>query len=177
MGQYLSICLRHSIDVDRKEAERACGSYKEAVTKLTDWLGGNEELFHIEASDTIISFTLKPKVAMNHIADLLRRFYNLYYGHPDEEVMEQIEKCADWDEVLKLADRRCFEAFQEHHRYDYLYVKGHSVNYRVYTILLTVEGKIEMECYGQTFTLLDRLLHEKLSSNPLATLLTTIITE
>lgn len=177
MGQYLSICLRHTIDVDRKEAENAYGSYDDAIAKLTYWLGDNRELFHIESTDDIISITLRPEIAMNHIVDLLNRFYVLYYGHTDEEVMEKIEKCSNWDEVLKWADRKCFEAFQENHSYDYLYVNGHRIYYRMYTILLTLEGKIEMECYGKTFELLDRLLREKLSSNPLASLLTTIITD
>ncbi|MDE6337204.1 MAG: hypothetical protein K2L34_11605 [Muribaculaceae bacterium] len=177
MGQYLSICLRHSIDVDRKEAENAYGSYDEAIVKLTEWLGGNQELFFIKSTDNIISFALKPEIVMNHIVDLLNRFYELYYGYTDEEVIEKIEKCTNWDEVLELADRNCFEAFQEYHSYDYLYVNGRSIHYRMYTILLSVEGKIEMECYGKTFELLDRLLREKLSFNPLASLLTTIITD
>ena len=79
-----------------------------------------------------------------------------------------------------MAERRCFECYQE----------GYSISYPIYGekkfeyatvmvdhILLSLAGKIMMECYDDMFAFFTRLIRERMASYKLADSLLVYITQ
>ena len=166
MGQYLTIGIATHIVTDKERAERLFGNiddFKSAFEKEFN----ESNIYQMRETDTAIVFDLKSAVAEPELMDFVRAFYELRYENKRdyEDVLEALSKENTLQGWLNIADEKRFECFQtdEYVRYPiespnpfcdlYLSIKQ---------IILSIDGKIIMECYHDLFAFFTRLLQEKL---------------
>lgn len=134
----------------------------------------DENLFDFHEDEEGIYFSIKPDVLTKYLYALLKRFYAMRYseGHDydSEEALKAVEGCKDINEITALLKEKTFQTFQEGFHYDYVKatrtIGGMLVT--VKSIILSVDGKIIMECYGELFRFFTRLILEKLGDIPLS---------
>ena len=107
--------------------------------------------------------------------NFLQDFYEMRYSKEIEERtigMETIKSMTSMDEWLRYAKTNscyCFQ-FDEFVHIDTPYPGGwtHSLEASAEQIILSLDGKIIMECYGELFKFFTKLIKERLSKYKLA---------
>lgn len=174
MGQFLCIGIYTQIRASRKDAEYQYHSVDECCEHIIKDKELDEALYDFSEDDEDIYYTLKPEILWRDVAALTKRFYAMRYrpGHEYDSDLakEALDKCQNCQEVMDLVRRKSFQCFQEGFTYDYVTATrtlgGMLIS--VKSIILSMDGKIIMECYGELFRFLTRLIREKLSDIPLA---------
>lgn len=174
MGRYLEIGIVTSMAVSKTEAEKRFGDIDTLKSKMTKFVG-DPSLFKIKESDNVIIFTLDEKTAYENIGSFVKEFYELCIDKREmpyaKEAEKEISDYSDWKSMMELAkDKSCYN-FQISEDYGYLYYGSFYNDYiRVYidSIMLVMQGKIELEVEGGLFKVFEKLLREKLAPNPLS---------
>ena len=162
MGQYLTIGIATHIVADKERAERLFGNvddFKSAFEKEFN----DSNIYQMKETDTTIVFDLKPDVAEPELLDFVRAFYELRYAKKRDynDVLEALSKENTLQGWLNIADEKRFECFQtdEYVRYPIESPSPFSNLYiNVEQIILSIDGKIVMECYNDLFAFFTRLL-------------------
>lgn len=174
MGQFLCIGIYTQIRASRKAAESQYHSIDECRENIVKSKGLDESLYDFHEDEENIYYTLKSDILGRDIVALTKRFYEMRYGVGDKydsaAALEALEKCQNGQDVMALLQRKCFQCFQNGCTYDYVTatrsIGGMLIDVR--SIILSIDGKIIMECYGELFSFFTRLIQEKLSDIPLS---------
>ena len=186
MGQYLAIGIASAIGVDKQKAEKefkGLENFKNAFEKEFNQRG----IYQLNETETFIQFDLKPEIAQKEWEEFIRSFYELRYKSDDvyineyNEALEEIGNEHDLKGWLNLAKEKCFGCYQMTELYFYPMDNPYSFKGCTYVgmdmVILSLDGKIFMECYGSLFDFLTRIIREKLSRFSLADSLFLYITD
>ena len=186
MGQYLAIGIASAIGVDKQKAEKefkGLDYFKNAFEKEFNQRG----IYQLNETETFIQFDLKPEIAQKEWEEFIQSFYELRYNSDDlypehsNEALEEIGNEHDLQGWLNLAKERRFECYQMTELYYYPMDNPLSFDGYSYVgmdmVVLSLDGKIFMECYGSLFDFLTRIIREKLSRFSLSDSLFLYITD
>jgi hypothetical protein len=155
MGQYLAVAIATEMTVYKPTARKQAFTPQD-VTKA---LGAKGDIYDFSDTTDAWTWTIKQSVIEAELLPFLETIYaNLYaVGKSDyQEVLAKLRELPP-TEWLTFTDDEGFEAFQSN---DYgenytvsLSDKGQSIEIEIneQSIILALEGKISMECYGQLF--------------------------
>ena len=176
MGQYLTIGLLTSIAIDKERARKESSATPEEVRDVVQKVYNQSGIYDLVEDDDAVYLKLKPEVANAEMVDFLEDFYRLRYGEKDwsgKADMGKIKSRKTLEEWLELADGSCMEAFQLD-RYVWVStpfrreVWRYQLDTGATQIILSIDGKILMECYKDLFDFLTRMIRERLSKYRLA---------
>lgn len=178
MGQYLTIGIATVISISKDRAKReALSITPEKIRETLESYYNKSGIYTVEETGGSVSLRLRPEVAEADLLDLLRDFYAIRYTGNGKikrivELMDELRSHTKWDEWMEIANDKRYECFQ-HDQYVITstpYQGGwtSSLTTHVEQIILSIDGKIIMECWGNLFEFFARLIKEKLSNYRLA---------
>jgi hypothetical protein len=160
MGQNLATGLVLQMQVDKQEADRYKLSLEEVMAKMRQEMRLNTDLYAVTTTKTAWFFELKPEIVTAQLQPFLKDFYAAFYKNGHSETAEVLESLVN----LNPQD---LEAFLEEESWDCFqgdeYAEGLSLHFedkdfrprlrlsRNFCVILALEGKIGMECYGEQF--------------------------
>ena len=176
MGQYLTIGLLTSIAIDKERARKNASATPEEVKDALQKAYNQSGIYELGEDENAVYLRLKPEVANPEMAAFIEDFYRLRYGEAENEwkkAMDEIKNCRSLSEWLKLADERSVYLFQSD---DFVWVATpfrrevwrHMLETRATQIMLSMDGKILMECFGSICGFFTRMIRERLSKYQLA---------
>ena len=175
MGQYLTIGIATKISVSKDEARREASATPEKIKEALELNYNKSGIYTVEETEGSVFLALRPEVAEAELVDLLQDFYALRYSGKDEyikEMMDTLKNHTKWEEWKEIADEKRFCYFQQD---PYVITSTpcpggwtNSLTTYVEQFLLSADGKIIMECWGNLFRFFTRLIKERLSKYELA---------
>ena len=176
MGQYLTIGLVTKFIIDKERAKQQASASTEDVKEALQKHHNQSGIYSLKENENYVYLALRPEVAEAEMTDFLRDFYALRY--PDEEErrhmvkMEAIESKQTFAEWFELAREKPCQAFQlDDFVFYYTPYPGgwtQSLDTKVEQIILSLDGKIIMECYNGVFEFFGSIIKERLSKYRLA---------
>lgn len=171
MGQYLTIGLVTEFAISKQRAKQQASATPEEVKVALQNYRNQSGIYNLEEDDNYVFLSLKPEIAEEEMVDFLNDFYALRY--PDERQrnrmadMKTIGSLKTYNEWLELAEKKQYQAFQlDGYVFDHTpFPRGwtNSLETSVNQIILSLDGKIIMECYDDLFVFFTNLIKEKLS--------------
>lgn len=185
MAQYVSIGIHTRVEAyvgAFKAGGIPAAIWKEVVAAHLDL---DESLYDFDLQGDTFVATLKPDIDFQNLYPLLKETYPLYYQTAPARYQEEIEstlnsikECKDWADFTALAEKKEEFLFSSA-TYDFMYpeiVFRCKVMLYLKSICISSEGKIVSEGIDHLLEMSTRLVREKLSSNPLASVLRVFIT-
>ena len=176
MGQFLTIGLVTSYIISKQRANQQASATPEAVKDVMQKRYNQSGIYNLKENEHCVYLELKPEVAEAEMIDFLNDFYALRY--PDEKRrnimadMKVIGSMTTFEEWMKLAEKKEYQAFQfdDYVNYYTPFPGGwrDELDTSVEQIILSLDGKILMECYGELFGFFTKLIRERLSKYKLA---------
>ncbi len=171
MGRYLAIGLRLETAVKKEDVKEHLDRLSlEDVCKQVESKLHLENIYTRQDTDNYYVFRIKDSLLEEELIPFLKKFYELRYKFGDEydvqEVMETLSKESTLKERLALLERKRFQTYQEGSDVDYLRVEGgwsHEVYCFSNCAVLSIDGKIMMECYKGLFEFFRCSIIEQLS--------------
>jgi len=157
MGQFLATGIITQCAAEKKNMLKYNITKEELLEQMQKQLHFAPEIYDLTESEKYYIFDLQPDVFQIQLIPFLEKYYlNLHLKNTEyQDVIEMLSKTPA-NEWIEKAKRKSFEAFQfdEYGTEDFLDFKKDflpSVRIGYDSILLSLEGKIMMECYGQHF--------------------------
>lgn len=173
MGQFLCIGLNVKIVAEKKRMGNDPGKIEQAKRLLEEKLSVDGLYECVETEDCYV-YSLKPELLEQELLPFLKNFYQIRYSEKDSRdekfVLESLSACSTPEEWMKIAKEKRFESYQMdvHEVYvntgtfrSYFYA-------RVQNILLSMDGKIIMECYESLLRFFTECIKERLHKFRLA---------
>jgi len=163
MGQFLTTAITTSFRVGDKTLQQISDNEAEAKRKLLDaFVGTNDDIFDITKKDDTHIFSIKEDILKKEWLSFLTQFYRDFYGESHAESQIVLEALGELDtpkKYIELAGKSEYECYQQD-RYagEYIYIDNQRISIGYEPIMLTLEGKIMMECYGEHFTFLEKMI-------------------
>ena len=173
MGQYLTIGIATKISVSKDEAKRQASATPEKIKDALEFHYNKSGIYTVEETEGSVFLELRPEVAEAELVDLLQDFYALRYSEKDiRKMMDTLKNHTKWEEWKEIADEKRFYYFQQD---PYVIISTpcpggwtDSLTTYVEQFLLSADGKIIMECWGNLFCFFTHLIKERLSKYQLA---------
>ena len=175
MGLYLTIGILTRIKISKDWARKQASATPEDVKKTLLEHYNQKGIYNLVEDDYYVSLKLKPEIAEPEMIDFLHDFYEMRYSKEKMRVytnMEDIKQRKTLDEWLEYAKAKKNFAFQ-FDEFIHLYTPyprgwSQSLDTSGEQIILSLDGKIIMECYGELFSFFTKLIKDKLSKYKLA---------
>lgn len=184
MGQFLCLGIRTALSVKRKGLGPWGHLTYEKVKKDVESQLVPPSLYDIEEREDEVVYFLKADVAKEEFVPFIKEFYKDRYdeiGHKcDQNVaLEEIEKLHNLSEWIDLARGKRFESYQlsGHGAYVNVYNGNDWIRASEQAIILSLTGKVWMECYRPLFEFLLSTLKVRYSQYKLKNALSIFITE
>lgn len=182
MGCFLVIGIATEIVANKAEAEKqfkGIENFKAAFEKKFNANG----IYQMKETESRIVLELIPEIVEKEWVEFIQAFYGIRYA-PDESdhqfALEAISKENNVEAWYKLAEEKCLESYQELPLYYYPMESpsfwGH-FHVGMDFIILSLDGKIIMECYDSLFEFFTRIIREKLANYLLSDSLFVYISE
>jgi hypothetical protein len=181
MGRFLVIGIATRMVADKEECEKAFKGV-DGLKAAMEQQFNSKGIYQMNETESKVILELKPEVAEKEWIDFIRAFYDIRYIDYEEQddVFEELSQKNNLKDWLEIAERKEFEGYQAT-RFYYFPMDSPSAFYDAYVrmdmVILSLDGKIMMECYDGLFSFFTRLIREKLSSYRLADSLFVDITE
>lgn len=173
---YLTIGILTKIAINKERARRQASAEPEGVKNALMEHYNQSGIYDMEEDDDYVTLVLKPEIAEPELVDFLQDFYEMRY--PEESVrniytkMEELKALNTWDEWMEYAREKQCQAFQmdEYIHLSTPYPGGwtRSLDTSAEQVILSLDGKIIMECYGELFEFFTTLIKDKLAKYKLA---------
>lgn len=177
MGQYLAVGLRLKASV-RKEKQLDGKSVGEILGKVEDKYNLSE-IYERREEETYYEYSIKKEVLDKELVPLIEKFYALRYTKGERtdaaNVIETLKALPDTSARLELLNDRRYQTYQAGNDMDYFYIDVFPpMEIRVcsYNVILSIDGKIAMECYGRAFDFFSRCIAAQLQEFALSKALT-----
>lgn len=181
MGCFLAIGIATRMVADKERYARAFKGV-EGLKAAMEQQFNSSGIYQMIETESKVVLELKPEVAEKEWIDFIRAFYDIRYTDYEErdmilEELSQKDNLRDWYEIAAC---KKYEGYQAIDFYFYP-LEGSSSFYHPYVfmdmVILSLDGKIMMECYWSLFEFFTRIIREKLSNYRLADSLFMDITE
>ena len=177
MGQYLAVGLRLKASV-RKEKQLDGKSVGEILGKVEDKYNLSE-IYERREEETYYEYSIKKEVLDKELVPLIEKFYALRYTKDERtdaaDVIEALKALPDTSARLEMLNDRRFQTYQAGNDMDYFYIDVFpSMEIRVCSnnAILSIDGKIAMECYGRVLDFFSRCIAAQLQEFALSKALT-----
>lgn len=181
MGQFLSIGLRISAAIHKKDVKKHLDEEK----SVDDILSQIEEKYRLtdiyerKEKDDYYVYSLKKDVLDKEYIPFIEKFYALrYYGGNNLDsaaAVEKLKSLPDTSARLTLLEKKSFQTYQEGDNVDYFYPDkwcSSEICIHSYNAILSLDGKIIMECYGSVFDFFRRSIAAQMTEFELSKALT-----
>lgn len=171
MGQYLTIGIVTKLRVGKERAKKQASATPEEVRDALQKAFNKTGIYSLEENEDAIWLALRPEIAEPEWIDFLHDFYNLRY--PDQQTrenvvdMEEIKTRKDLKEWIEYAAEKNCHAYQLD---PYVYCSipfprgwTNTLDTGAEQIILSIDGKIMMECFRDLFDFFESLIKERLS--------------
>ncbi len=192
MGQYLSTGLVYKFNIRKEHVDKIKLPEKEAIKGICrEFIETDKVFFDMKKdNDGDFLFNLKSEHLEKSLIPFLDAFYKDFYvgkSKKYEGVLEELNKTKDSKKWLELLHEKRFECFQIGNYMESYPIEIKTINpdysgwdSMIYidfeTILLTLEGKVMMECHESHFSFFRQLMREKYAKFELANLISIAIT-
>lgn len=182
MGQYLCIGINTRIRVERSELKR-CSAGEGHAKQLIEEKLANGEVYDLTETDDSLVYSLKKEIAEKEWCMLIKDFYDMRYRETksridDEGALEAITGGATLEDWLALAGQREYQCYQTDTHWDYVDVGSfYPCRLTVENVILSMDGKIIMECYSDLFRFLINSIRKRLSQYKLAAALSIYLSD
>ena len=177
MGQYLAVGLRLKASV-RKDKQLDSKSVGEILGKVEDKYNLSE-IYERREEETYYEYSIKKEVLDKELVPLIEKFYALRYTKDERtdaaDVIEALKALPDTSARLELLNERRFQTYQAGDDMDYFYIDAFppmKILVCSYNAILSIDGKIAMECYGRVLDLFSRCIAAQLQDFALSKALT-----
>lgn len=177
MGQYLAVGLRLKASV-RKEKQLDGKSVEEILGKVEDKYNLSE-IYERREEETYYEYSIKKEVLDKELVPLIEKFYALRYTKDERtdaaDVIEALKALPDTSARLEMLNDRRFQTYQAGDDMDYFYIDVFPpMEIRVCSnnAILSIDGKIAMECYGRVLDFFSRCIAAQLQDFALSKALT-----
>jgi hypothetical protein len=183
MGQYLTVAMATKITTDKSTALH----YKQKPKDIVKRLGAQIAAFEFKETEDMWTWTLKPSVVEAELMRFLEEIYAHLYeeGQSDyEDVLARLSELPpqEWLAMVDGEDEEGYEAFQSN-SYGETYIldlpkisDSAEIRLNEDSIMLALEGKISMECYGQLFSFFQTAIQHQFKAFKLGSTLRVFIT-
>lgn len=175
MGQYLAIGLRLKVAMNKKDLDnRQDGVTSDDVFSRIEKKCNLNEIYEKTEKENYFVYSLKEDILDKELIPFLRKFYSLRYPNDTDygtaRVIEELEKIQDTSSRLTILRERRYPTYQDGDEFDYYEIKGlwDSVRISCSNAILSLDGKIIMECYGDVFAFFRRCIISQMSEFKLA---------
>jgi hypothetical protein len=180
MGQYLAVAIATKMTIHTSTALKRALTPQDVIKTL----GGKVDIYDFAETKDAWTWTIKQSVVEAELLPFLETIYaNLYgVGSSDyEDVLARLRELppAEW---LTFTENEGFEAFQAND-YGESYTlsvpdksRSTEIEMNEQSIILALEGKISMECYGQLFGFFQTAIQEQFKAFQLGQTLRVFIT-
>lgn len=161
MGQYIQVGICYKFNVTKKDLID-CGMSKD---DLIDVIGKKVDIncYNIEETNEEYSFKIKEDLLSNlELISFLKEQYNFFGVDDSEEIFNNINKLKGYDEIVKFANRKPYENFQQSINLEEIRFgpwKTFLVKYN--NIIFFINGKAYMECYNDLLMYIEKLIKNK----------------
>lgn len=171
MGQYLTIGIVTEFSVSKERARREVSATDEEIRDTLQKCHNQSGIYLLNEDEGRVWLSLNPEVAKLEWVDFIQAFYELRY--PEQQRlrmvdMHEVSKRNTLEEWLELANEKQYQGFQldDYANCSTPFLKGwkKSLDTNVEQIILSIDGKIIMECYYDLFSFMTRILRERLSA-------------
>lgn len=182
MGQFLCIGIKTKIYVERTGLQK-CTSGEDGARAIIERDLANRELYNLTVADDLLTYSLKEEIAESEWCAFIKDFYDIRYREigermEDEGALEAISSCTTLSEWLSIAEQKSYQCYQVDAHWNYIDI-GSFYSYRVNVknVILSMDGKIGMECYDYLFRFLTNCIKKRLASYKLADVLEIYISD
>jgi len=176
MGRYLVIGMATRIVAVKKEVigcfYSGGFSNREILFDTLNKRFNEHGIYDFEEDEEEIRLVLKPDIAQKEWISFLKSFYKLRFGNENSEgIIKELSKQDNLQSWLDIASRKKYKCYQTDRLYTFpisdekRYNRSHLV---IDYIILSMTGKIIMECYADLFEFFTRLIRERLPESCLA---------
>ena len=162
----------------RKEKQLEGKLVEEILGKVEDKYNLSE-IYERREEETYYEYSIKKEVLDKELVPLIEKFYALRYTKGERtdaaNVIETLKALPDTSARLELLNDRRYQTYQAGNDMDYFYIDVFPpMEIRVcsYNVILSIDGKIAMECYGRAFDFFSRCIAAQLQEFALSKALT-----
>ena len=175
MGQYLTIGIATKISISKERARAQASATSEEIKKALQDTFNQSGIYDVNENDGSVWLALKPEIAEQEWIRFLQDFYELRYQAADICRMVDMEDIkarktlAGWVEYAKKKPYQAFQ-FDDMVYYNTPFPRGwtNSLRTNIEQIILSIDGKIIMECYDDLFSFFTCLIKQRFSKYKLA---------
>lgn len=180
MGQFLAIGLRLELAVRKQDvAEHLENTSLEEILKQIEEKCHLNDIYKRDDTDDYYIFKLKEELLDSELVPFLEKFYSLRYPLGSEldshDVLDALKDIDNTHDRLELLTYKRFQTYQEGEDFDYCRI-GNSWSNKVRicsnNAILSIDGKIIMECYGDVFSFFRRCIVAQMSNFKIAEAMT-----
>ena len=175
MGRFLTIGIATEFSVSKTRARRESSATDEEIRETLQSCHNQSGIYDLNEDDYRVWLSLNPDIAQKELVDFLQAFYELRYNDHQRQRMVYMPKIKERNtlrEWLELAAEKPYQGFQLDEYADCYtpFPKGWKevLSTDVEQIILSIDGKILMECYYDVFSFFTKILRERLSAFQLA---------
>lgn len=176
MGQFLAIGLMLGVSVRKDYIRKHVNENRTEeyiLNQMKDKLG-LANFIRID-HETYYEFELDRDLLNKELITFLKRFYSIRYigkyKYESDYVISKLESLSTIDERLEILNDRAYQSYQDDSKYEYFYVDDdswHNIPYNVREMVLSIDGKIMMECYDEVFDFFRRCIVSQLADMKLS---------
>lgn len=179
MGQFLAIGLVTKIKVEKAKVQQAQMSVGELQEKIQQKYGFNADLYELIENEEVYEFELKKEILFEQLLPFLKTIYPLLYDESIyyDSILEKLGSMSSsqWMEFVRRESEEAFQ-FDKYGECDCLTEKFIDIKIYYESLILSMEGKILMETYGQLFQFFKLTMMQTFKEFSLASALRVYIT-
>lgn len=180
MGQFLAIGLRLTAAIRKKDIEKQSDDKSaDDILKLVEEKYNLTEIYDRKEDGEYYVYHLKNEFLDNELVPFIEKFYALRYSNGAEmdeaDALNDIKSHPDTSARLVLLERKRYQAYQVGDEVDYFYpyiLRSSEISVYSHNAILSIDGKIIMECYGHLFDFFRRCIVAQMTEFELAKALT-----
>ncbi len=183
MGRFLCIGLNTKLAISRTPYRKPEVSQEE-MEKAMEQFWVDKEIYDLSVTEEEWIYTLKKEAVEKEWLDFLKDFYEMRYkgGHGElyaDEILKMLSERSGFEGWMDLANERAYQFYQTDKRLDWVSAGEWNSIYdmRVESVLLSMDGKIIMECYRDVLRFFTRCVRERLKHYQLAQALEVYISD
>lgn len=165
MGCFLAIGLRLTAAIRKKDIDyRQDGVTLENVLDRVADVCHLGDIYDMKEENDYFVYSLKKEILDEELMPFLKKFYSLRYPDAIEGdssyALEDLEKLPDTTTRLAVLEKKSYQTYQEGDEFCYYDIKGlwDGVRLTCHNAILSLDGKIIMECYGRVFNFFRRCI-------------------
>lgn len=180
MGRFLAIGLQLKLAVKKTDVAKCLNdcSLEDAFKQIEEKCN-LKNIFDREESENYYEYHIKKEVLDKELIPFLEKFYSIRYSADSaadsKDALNALKAIDNTEDRLNLLHERCFQTYQDGENFDYCQIGKwpcNEIRFSSNNAILSLDGKIMMECYGDVFDFFRRCIIAQMAEFKLAQALT-----